>query len=230
MSDGVVERIKKLLRLSRSANRHEAELALARAFELAQRHHIDVTTLDLDEESERIVHEWFKIGGQLSYLQARAIGIVMTFFNVNACVSRPRVVFVGAAVDVQIAWYVYGFIVQQGRHWLRDYERSERAARRRMTLNKRRSFTQGFVYGISRQLSERQQVVLEDSQTALVLTAQEKARTDYMAELMPSTRTIKPREVKRKNETALVSGFLAGQSAKINKPLNPGGAGQLLLE
>lgn len=48
MDAAVVERIKKLLRLAQSSNIHEAELALARAFNLAARHHIDRCPAVLD--------------------------------------------------------------------------------------------------------------------------------------------------------------------------------------
>jgi Protein of unknown function (DUF2786) len=231
MSESIVEKIKKLLRLAQSSNVHEAELALARAFELAQKHQVDVSILDLDEESERITHEWFTIGARVSLLKQRAIGIVITFFNVNACISRERhgVVFVGSATEVQIAWYVYGFIIQQGTRHLREYEAAEKIRRRRMTPNKRRGFIQGFIYGISIQLGDRKEAAtIEDSRTAIVFGGAGKQRDCYMATLIPETRKIVlPKS--RNNNDSLWSGFVCGKSTTINKPLSGTREGQLLL-
>jgi uncharacterized protein DUF2786 len=229
VNGNVVERIKKLLRLAQSSNPHEAELALARAFELAQKHQIDVSTLDMNEESERIMHEWFHVGARVSFLRRRAIGIAMTFFNVNVCFSRPRVVFVGSEADIAIANYVYVFIVRQGTRQLRDYELSEKRRRRRMTPNKRRGFIQGFIYGISRQLGDRREAAaIDDSRTAIVLAEKKKQRSAYLDALIPETQAIIERKTKR-NETALVSGFLAGRSTTINKPLTGTREAQLAL-
>lgn len=222
MNESVVERIKKLLRLAQSSNRHEAELALARAFELAQKHQIDVSTLDLDDESEKIMHEWFNFGGRVEYLNARAMGIVITFFNVSACLDKPRVVFVGSETDIAIARYVYEFIVAAGKRQLRDFENDERSVRRRMTPNKRRGFYQGFIYGISRQLTDRRkQMQIEDGgKTAIVLVEKQRQRDELLAEVVGGkTKTIVHREM-RKNLDALWSGYVAGSNTKINKPLS----------
>lgn len=181
------------------------------------------------EESERIMHEWFHVGARVSYLRQRAIGIVMTFFHVDACISRPRVVFVGSETDVAIANYVYAFIVAQGQRQLRHYEGAQKKFGRRMTPKKRRGFVQGFIYGISLQLTERRKAnVIEDSRTAIVLAEKQKQREDYMADLMPSAKPIVRREQKG-NSSALWDGFQAGKSTTINKPLTGTREAQLAL-
>jgi hypothetical protein len=229
MNPDVVEKIKKLLRLAQSSNMHEAELALARAFDLAARHHIDVSTLDMDDESERIMHEWFHVGARVSYLRERAIGIVMTFFHVDACISRPRVVFVGTDTDITIANYVYAFIVQRGQDGLRHFERAQKRFGRRMTPNKRRGFIQGFIYGISLQLGERQKAnAIEDSRTAIVLAEKQKQRAEYLSDLVPSAKAIAHRKTKG-NTSALWDGFQVGKRTTINKPLTGTREGQLAL-
>lgn len=219
-----LEKIKRLLRLGRSPNPHEAALAMEKAFALAQRHRIDVSALDLDEEeAERIAHEWFHIGKRLSFLQKRALAIVITFFHVDACVSPPRIVFVGTPGDVAIAWYVYEFLVQQGRRWLREFEADERKARRKVFKAKSQNFVQGFIYGISTQLKKRSEtIVLEDSKTALVLAEQKRQRDAYLNELVPGTTTKKLTDVESRNRIALMRGFERGQATRINQPLRDG--------
>jgi hypothetical protein len=214
-----LEKIKKLLRLGRSSNPHEAGLALERAFALAARHRIDVSSLDLDEETERLVHEWFKIGLRLSFLQKRALNIVVHFFSVDVCYWRPRIVFVGTPSDIAIAWYVYEFLVQQGQQWLADFNRAEKLARRKVSKTKSQNFVQGFIYGISNQLRQREKkIVIEDSKTALVLAEQKRQREAKIDDLLPGNKPVKV-ALDRRNESALMRGFVRGEQTRINQPL-----------
>ena len=125
MNDAVIERIKKLLRLGRSPNQHEAELAMQRAFELAEKYRIEVESLDPDDREAAVVHEWFLAGARMSFLKKRALSIVQSFFHVDVCTSLPRVVFVGRSTDITIAHYVWEFLVTAGTRCLRAYEAEE---------------------------------------------------------------------------------------------------------
>jgi hypothetical protein len=153
----------------------------------------------------------------------------MTFFHVDACISRPRVVFVGTDTDIAIANYVYAFIVDQGQRQLRHFESAQKRFGRRMTPNKRRGFIQGFIYGISLQLGERQKAnAIEDSRTAIVLAEKQQQRGVYLADLIPSAKSITRRQQKG-NTSALWDGFQAGKATPINKPLTATREGQLAL-
>ena len=68
----ILEKIKKLLRLARSANQHEAQLALARALELARAHDVAVDSLNADEQAKEktITH------GDTEARQRRKCGVV----------------------------------------------------------------------------------------------------------------------------------------------------------
>jgi len=230
MNTDILEKVKKLLRLgTKNSNLHEAEIALKRAFELAQRHNIDVESLDLDEHTEKVAHEWFSFTKRASFLQVRAVGIVASYFNVEVCRDWEKIVYVGKPTDIAIAHYVYDFIVRVGRSELRQYEISERKQRRKMSTGKRKQFTQGFLYGISAQLRKsKEQIILTDSQTALVV-ADGAARERYMDELIPKRKTIKLTEG-RKNRTALDHGYMRGKETNINTPLEGAPGGALLLE
>jgi hypothetical protein len=228
MNPEIVEKIKKLLRLGQSGNPHEAELALSRAFELAARHRIDMSALDLDEESERLVHEYFHIGHRVTFLRQRVLNIVVKFFNVQVCITHPRVVLVGTSADIAIAWYVYEFLVAECSRWLRVYQAREKAQRLRVTKNKRDNFIQGFVYGIAKQLDQSlNRLILEDSKFAIVLAEQEKAREARISELFPETKKF-GRDLSRRNPDALMSGYERGLATKINRPIERSGH-QLLL-
>jgi hypothetical protein len=215
----IVEKIKALLRLSRSANRHEAELALQRAFALARKHQIDVTALDPDEQREGIGHEYFPHGRRTNFLQSRCLNLVCRFFHVEVCISVPRILFVGTPTDVTIAHYVYGFLCQQGRRGLREFEAGEKKARRKMSQAKRENYVQGFAYGIAEQLREGEVALPLDERRIAIVAADQAARRRRLDELVPNTRAIK-REVSGRRQTALVSGWIQGQQTKITQPLN----------
>jgi hypothetical protein len=227
MKSDVIERIKKLLRLAQSANEHESRLALERAFEIAARHQVDVAGLELDEETERVIHEWFRVGFRITLLQRRVLGIVQAFFNVSLCRSAERIVFVGTGTDIAIAWYVYEFLVGEGKRHLSIFIDTQRAIGLRSTKRKREAFIQGFVYGVSTQLQKRRdQILVEDSKFAIVLAGQEQAREEHLTEVVPR-RQAEVRKLKSVNVDALMQGFLQGKQTEIRQPLKP--AGQLFL-
>jgi hypothetical protein len=221
-SAAVLERIKKLLRLAadKRGNAHECERAAALAFDLAERHHVDVASLNLDEQCEQLVGEYFKFGSKLDLIRQRAIAIVATFFHVDPCISYPRVLFVGRETDVQIAGYVYEFLCRAARDCLKGWEQREKEERRKVTTLKRKNYIAGFYYGISSQLSEaRQAVALDDAKHALVV-AEEVKRKAKLDELVPNQTTVKAPEPKRRNPRAIVAGWRDGNNTKIHSPLN----------
>jgi len=221
LNDSIAEKIKKLLRLAADkSNRHEAELALRRALELARKHQIDVESLDLDEKTERILHEQFPFTKRMSYLQYRSLNILCNFFRVNVVRGYAKVTLIGKPTDIAIAWYAYEFIVRVGNRELQAFEIAEKKARRKMSTGKRQSFIQGYIYGLAKQLNAAEaDITLTDDQTALVV-AEEAQRESYEASLFLETRTLS-RDVARKNSTALILGFCAGQSTSIRTPLDP---------
>lgn len=228
MSDSITERIKKLLRLSKSSNRHEAELAMQRAFELAEKHRIDVESLDLDEDSRGLVHAYYDSGSRLSFLRKKALQIVNTFFHVTVVILNCRILFVGRSSDIVIAEYAYEFLVKAGSRCLKQFETEERGARRKVNQAKRRNYLEGFFYGIARTLSGlRTQQTLTDAQLALVI--HEKASRDQVIkEVCGKTKDV-PLALGRKVRSALDAGFEQGRDTRINQPLgtSPGSPLQL---
>jgi Protein of unknown function (DUF2786) len=230
MTSPIIERIKKLLRLAadKRGNAHEAERALALAFELAEKHRIDMEGLDLDPDSERVAHEYFKVGERFDRLRRGVFSILGTFFHVSLCLCGPQMLVAGKPSDIEIARYVHDFLLRAGRDCLAEYSRAEKAKRRRVSTNKRAGFTTGFIWGISAKLGEaRKAMPLTDSVSAIVL-AEKVSRAAYVKEQCPSMKTLKALP-DRKNETALVSGWLRGQSTNIHQPLGRSEAEPLLL-
>lgn len=167
MNSEVLDKIKKLLRLGQSSNPHEAALAIERAFEIASRHNIELASIDLDEEERRIVHEYHRVGCRLSLDRKLILGIVLNYFNVGVvmCHARESVCFIGRPSDIEIAKYVFEFLVGACRDGLRRYQREQS---RKLSRSKRENYIAGYVYGVRSQLREaKQQLQIEESKTAL---------------------------------------------------------------
>jgi hypothetical protein len=223
-------KIKKLLRLSESTNPHEAALAMRRAMDLANRHNLDLASLELDEEVAHIVHRWFPVGSRLTREHQLALGIVGSYFHVEPCLSRARgaVVFVGTEMDVMVAAYVFEFLCRQSRLCLRSWQVYEKFHGRRVTCNKTANFIAGFFYGISSQLhKQRETLFMEDRKFAIVLSDQQKKRESVLSDLIGEMKAL-PGRKPRRNRTAIMCGFLAGENTRIN-PALPSGEGRLAL-
>ena len=214
--DEIADRVRKLLRLAQSANQHEATLALEHAVRLAAKHKVDLASLELDPEYEKVIHDHFRIGARLTYITKLVLPIVRDFFHVELVVSRPNVVFAGTATDVAIASYVLGFLTQICARYLSEFEREKK---RRPSLSRRQNFIAGFIYGIRAQLSKAAELLeLADSQSALAIREQRERREDYMAQLFPKTAAVEVRKP-RWSHSAVMAGFVRGRETSIRTPL-----------
>lgn len=216
-----LDKIKKLLRLSKSSNPHEAELALQRAMELATRHAVDLEQLANDPEFSDIAHRWFKAPARLPREWKSALGIVREYFHVTPCIDRSRrqVVLIGRGGAIEVADYVLHFLVRECRRQLVLFNDSERSRSRRMTSGKRAGFKAGFFIGIHRELgSTLANMIAATESLALALVSQADKRKEYMAGLMGKTVTTKLRK-ERVNSNAVNAGYAAGRATRINKPI-----------
>lgn len=221
----ILEKLKKLLRLGQSSNPNEASLALERAFEIASQNNIDLASVDVDEETKRIIHERFGIGQRLSLVRHLALNIVLNFFNVNVILSKPDVLFVGTETDIQIGHYVLNFLTWACTKALSDYQKTQP---RKLSKSKKRSFTAGYMYGVADKLGEaKQRLQLDESKTAIVLHSKA-LRDNYEKEKFRTAPVDRP-DIGRRNRTALMEGFIEGNKLEIAKAVAQSKPGPLLL-
>ena len=213
-----VDKIRKLLRLAKSPNQHEAEVALQKALELAAKHAVDLNGL---EESDGLHHRWIPCGLRVSLEEKKAKGIARTFFQVSTCMDRGRYLLVGEEAAMEVALYVISFLVTTSRSLLAAYKRSEHAQRRKLTTSKRASFINGFFYGVSYQLDSHQQKLLtEYASLALVLTDGAAERTKRVKNVVGETRDAPALPEGRRHRSALDAGWNAGIKTKVRPALN----------
>lgn len=107
MKTKITEKIKKLLALSDSPNKNEAEAALKKALLLMGRHSI------ADEDlKERKYHELLLWEGQRLHPCMVPVLIVVSEFNVLVIKSRGRIRIFGTTENLEIARYVFEYLCQ----------------------------------------------------------------------------------------------------------------------
>jgi len=211
-----IEKIKKLLRLARSSNIHEAQLALARAMALAQEHAVAIEGLDPDEQAKekKVTHRETEPEGCISYDKRFAFGLCRTFFHVDTVTIRcirtvngwPRygykTAIIGTNSDIEIALYVFGFLTHHFSFCWRKY---------RGRLRNRYAFVEGMFSGIYDRLTL----------DAPLSTGTELAVTDrenYIEAVIGKTKKSKHQGPDHDATAAKNAGYLHGRNTQI-----PGG-------
>lgn len=217
MSD-ITEKIKKLLRLGQSSNQHEAELALQRAYELANRHHINVSELDLEQDgNKQLTHHSILSAASLSYAKRCAISyVILPYFHVHVIHEKQKLTFVGREEDILVAEHVYAFLVAQCqralKHWSQEHELKP-------VGDYKKSFIKGFFAGLRAKLSQANRSASAESANALIV-AEWNARTAYLRQQYGKLRSKATTHPKRESHSALADGYSEGSAVTINQTLN----------
>ncbi len=228
----IIDRIKKLLRLSRSPNPHEAALALERALALAQANSISLASVDPDSDSGKIRHST-KPEARLHFEKERALILIKRHFNVDTIRGWDHIIFIGHDADIHIAEYAYDYIVRACRACLKTYEAEERAERRKVSKNKRRNYIYGFMIGIDTNLEKLRSMPDADPGTrALVhatLAMEKRRREAYMVGTFRNIKTYTPATPERHNQHSIVAGMLDGRKTNILRPVTGSSVNQPML-
>ena len=171
-----LEKLRKLLRLSESANEHEAALALARAQELAIKHRIELATVNAytetptnDERIGRMARTYPRRSLARNYIS----WIIEKHFNVQIVYSGPKKVWmIGTRSDVDFARYVWDFLEIEFKRLFNvaaDYNGWMGNDRRART-----SYYYGLYQGLSKKLNDEK---LTAEREAISETSRESSRT-----------------------------------------------------
>lgn len=226
----ILDKIKKLLRLGQSPNRHEAELAIQRAFLLAARYQIDIENVSLEDSDRKIQGLAFRSPSRLSFARKKILNLLCEFFNVNVVFRRrpwwvgtkSELTFIGKPVDIQIARYVYHFLHTACASALREFAQGKR----KLSANTKKNFVQGFIYGVAHNLRQAQGNL--GPQTEALLLNERARREKFESSTFQNLKPVKA-EPDRRNDRASIAGFIQGEKVQIRKPIETNAAGQQLL-
>lgn len=215
----IIERIKKLLRLARSSNPHEAQLAMQRALELAREHEVAVEGLNPDEAAREkaVTHRDTEEHLRVSYDKEYAVRICSRFFHVRAVFVKvvtnrrgwpeiaTKITFVGRRSDLEIAFYVYHFLQHHFGYCWREH---------RGRLRNRHAFVDGMFDGLYSKLAEAEPP-RDAKGTELVLRELE----TYIGAVIGETTKGEFREPDHNAHAARSAGWIAGRQTNIRTPL-----------
>ncbi|MBA2369561.1 MAG: DUF2786 domain-containing protein [Candidatus Protochlamydia sp.] len=110
--NSILRKVKKLMALTSSSNRHEAELAMIKSQQLLLKHNIEGDSIDCNAEENIIMQRVIKQKRKNDKM--RAIGMILGTFFVSVVFNRSKeftyLEIVGNAINVEIAEYVAAFL------------------------------------------------------------------------------------------------------------------------
>lgn len=215
----IVDKIRKLLRMERGGAPGEIENALRLARQLADKHNIDLASVDASEQSpfSTLTNKAVRCALK-SADDDYASFAISKFFNVDTIFKQHwddanyemvmDLVICGTIVDVEIAEYVFNF--------LRSHFKSS-WRRRNKQIKKRRAFVEGIYLGLCSKLRMENECLIEigSPKHALVLS-----RKDYVRQLFPKlTTSVVESKNGNKSSAARAAGIGIGLQTNIRQPL-----------
>ena len=216
-----IDKIRKLLALSRSPNQHEAESALAKAYELMERYHLELADIKEKPEFERHRGTY----GKREPLEFRfTFPILRDFFHVQVVShGSPRwgdfaFTICGTRQNILIAEYVAAFLFVTYQNLWKTNIRELTTPR--MGLKRKRQIKENYYLGVYRglnwRLKEAQRQFAGGNLVGLIKLSD--ALTDYVAQQFPNMMENKIK-YRHNDNGALHAGFLDGKQIDIRKPI-----------
>jgi hypothetical protein len=238
MNEALLNKLKKLLNLSQSANANEAELALQKATQLATEAGIDLAIVAARGEPEQEKLEMTEItletGARLPSTQKYASWLLSHHFNVHVIYNGSRyngrrVNILGDRKDVEFAKFVNEFIQDEmQRRW--DYYKKSN----NLSVKFKQTFLYNLYLGLDQKLkSAKKQAeetkfaslpkeIVPDVQIKYGLVVSNKAQSvlSYRDQLYPSLRSSRVSITNYSGTSVASDGYRVGQSININRPIS----------
>ncbi len=217
MNSKVLNKIKKLLRLAKSANEHEASAAMSRAQKLMQEHGLTQESPQLSDVMGAHIQSKFKAKKPASYfallssLVAKAFGCHV-HFNWNWITEAHLVTFTGHNERPEIATYAYEVLERQLIQARKDYIATLNKRIKRSTKIARADvFCEAWVSSVYHMVKD------------FALSEAESTQLDeYVSMAYPDLkktdlRQASPKRTRGGADDAAWAGHLAGKNAKLSR-------------
>lgn len=226
MKEKAIDRIKKLLALSKSPNENEAAAALAKAMEICSEHDISIGDVEAIPQDETIEHKdicamrqktpaWEM---QLSNGLARLFGcrvLITGYIEYGVKVSKLQ--FVGYTSDVEICTYVYEYLKRQVSRMTKEHIKTKIFRKRTTKEHYRECYLEGIVMAVlykARQVYEKQH---SNDQTPGLIVSRGALIDKYLNELGGDYHDIKH---SRKNKSAVAAGIMDGSKVNLHRGMS----------
>jgi hypothetical protein len=227
----IVDRVKKLLALSTSANPHEAALAAAKAQEILFRHNLSMAMVEAelaDGKTSDYVKDRFDSGGWMDWRRRLLAAVARNNFCRGVSYQGTRDVgIVGEPHNVIVVKHLYSFLVAELIR-LADLEANAQPELPADDARAwKRSFYQGAVRTIAQRLAEQRQRDVASDQRAMALVTrkdqelEEAYRNHFPGIPQPELDEAQPEQPRRKpRQPRSTDGYRAGVRAGQRIPLN----------
>jgi len=212
----IINRIKKLLRMKNGGTAAEIETALLLAQQIAHKHGIDIKSINENElEREPITHENINELSRIQWECKYAALIMQEHFNVKVFVRKSifhdttKLIFIGTKTDIEIARYIYNFLV---RHFRQEWKL------KKGRLRNRQAFMFGMFCGLNNKLNSLKPKI--EQQEGIILSGDKLRRNDYMEKTFGETKSesVNPDNIA---VAAVNAGYQAGRQTNIRTGLRP---------
>ncbi|APF79515.1 DUF2786 domain-containing protein [Vibrio cholerae] len=222
-----ISKIKKLLRLAKSTNEHEAAAAMSRAQALMQQHGLSDESPELSDVCTGEIQSKFKAKKPTNYfaclstMVAEAFGC-RVYFNWNCFKGGYVVTFTGHNERPDVAAYAYEVLERQLIKARKEFISTLNKRIKASTKTSRADlFCEGWVGSVRTKVKE---FSLSDEESQQLAT--------YMKQAHPDLKTGNTRKASTKNarggaDDALWAGHVAGKAAELNHGVNGQEQGKL---
>ena len=238
MNEQLLEKLKKLLNLSKSDNQHEAELALQKATAMATEAGIDLAIVSARQVSEaeklELIQEKIDCGKRMASLQKYASWLLKKHFNVDIVYSGSAYYgrtlnILGDKKDVEFAKFVNEFVQDDmQRRW--DYYKKTN----NLSVKYKDTFMYNVWRGLDKKLADAKTTVEQTRFSAMNESERSNTQTRYGLVVASKKQAVEgftrksfPNLVSRatkinviSNSTIAQDGFSVGSSMSINRPIS----------
>lgn len=237
MNEVLLTKLKKLLNLSKSANEHEAELALTKATALATEAGIDLAVVqarqDTEAEKLEMVQEAVSTGKRLPSLQKYASWLLKSHFAVEVIYSGGRhwgrtVNILGDKKDVEFAKFVNEFVQEEMQRRWENYKRSHD-----LSVKFKDTFMYNLYRGLDSKLADAKKAAEDNrfnampevertnvkAQYGIVVSNKAAAVKSFVNRTYSRLSSVKTRVNIQNNSTIASDGYSVGRSININRPI-----------
>ena len=220
--DRILLRIRKLMALSESRNKHEAEAAMIKAYELMARYNIDLIEQDKDRNFVSIFvgQPALRHTRDASFLSSLLVdfyfvqGIWVSAWVADREKMGRVLEITGTPENVVSAEYVYDFVRNHiNLQWSR-YNKNKN-----LTLHRKTDFATGIIEGFRSRLETRQTEVAADSDANEIIKIEDPQLRAHIKHRYPHTRTCQS-AISNQDESVLADGRKIGRRMVISRGIS----------
>jgi len=223
--DRIMLRVKKLMALAQSQNRHEAEAAMAKSYELIGKYNLDILARD---ENRNFISVFVGRSALRHFREHYYLARLLQDFYFVQGLWVPAYVLekgkmgnvleiTGTIQNIKLANYIYDFIQHFIDSQWHAYDKDNKLSRSRKT-----DFSVGILEGFRSKLESQRKQRKKDNDTLALIKIEDPLLLKHMAYKYPHTSTVR-RRVASRDEQAVQDGIRIGKGLVISKGIEEKG-------